>query len=94
MVVSFSLIRNRIPLSYSFFLPSLLPSFDTNRYVVLETVGKGGSSKVFKVLSADLKIYALKQVFLDRADPSTIENCILNFHFTVIKTFLLFSNLC
>lgn len=31
-------------------------------YLILEMVGKGGSSKVYKVLSADYKIFALKRV--------------------------------
>lgn len=31
-------------------------------YLVLELVGKGGSSKVYKVLSSDMRIFALKRV--------------------------------
>lgn len=33
-------------------------------YVRLELLGKGGSSKVYKAMSQDLKIYALKRVNL------------------------------
>lgn len=43
-------------------------------YVKLECIGKGGSSKVFKVLSKELKIYALKRVYLEGAEPLTIKS--------------------
>jgi serine/threonine protein kinase len=43
-------------------------------YVKLECIGKGGSSKVFKVLSRELKLFALKRVYLEGAEPSTIKS--------------------
>jgi serine/threonine-protein kinase TTK/MPS1 len=42
--------------------------------VRLSCVGKGGSSKVFKVMDQELRIYALKRVSLEGADRTTIEN--------------------
>jgi serine/threonine-protein kinase TTK/MPS1 len=41
-------------------------------YVKLACVGKGGSSKVFKVMSKDLNIYALKRVSL-QAEPTILQ---------------------
>ena len=45
-------------------------------YSILEVIGKGGSSKVFKVLGADRKVYAVKRVRLDQADEETVESYI------------------
>ncbi|KAF9909702.1 Dual-specificity kinase, spindle pole body (SPB) duplication and spindle checkpoint function [Linnemannia zychae] len=42
-------------------------------YTRLAQVGKGGSSKVYKVLSTTSKIMALKKVSFDNADRSTVE---------------------
>eukprot|EP00127_Corallochytrium_limacisporum_P000620 Clim_evm19s22 gene=Clim_evmTU19s22 len=43
-----------------------------NRYVKLQLIGKGGSSKVYKVMNRDdLKLYALKQVKLAGESQST-----------------------
>lgn len=42
--------------------PESLISVSGKQYLILELIGKGGSSKVYKVLSADMKIYALKRV--------------------------------
>lgn len=39
-------------------------------YTKLEMIGKGGSSKVYKVLAADGKLYALKRVQLKGVDPT------------------------
>ena len=39
-------------------------------------IGRGGSSKVFQVISAEGKIFALKRVRLDKSDPITIEGYI------------------
>ncbi|CAG9463572.1 unnamed protein product [Pedinophyceae sp. YPF-701] len=39
------------------------------KYKVLECVGKGGSSKVYKVIGPDNRIYALKRIKLDGRDP-------------------------
>ncbi|KAI3638571.1 hypothetical protein MIR68_003069 [Amoeboaphelidium protococcarum] len=41
-------------------------------YAKLDLIGKGGSSKVFKVLSPDGQIYALKRVQLKGVDAQTI----------------------
>jgi serine/threonine-protein kinase TTK/MPS1 len=38
----------------------------------LELVGRGGSSKVFKVLASDGKLYALKRVQLRGVDATTV----------------------
>lgn len=42
--------------------PDSLVTVNQRPYLILEMVGKGGSSKVFKVLSHDMKILALKRV--------------------------------
>lgn len=41
-------------------------------YKVLQMVGRGGSSKVFKVLSTDNQIFALKKVSLSNLDETTL----------------------
>ena len=41
------------------------------RYVKLECVGKGGSSKVFKVMAPNKKIYALKRIRLSGRESSS-----------------------
>lgn len=41
-------------------------------YLKLECIGKGGSSRVYRVLGADCCVYALKRVRLSRMDPSSI----------------------
>ncbi|TMW59583.1 hypothetical protein Poli38472_004652 [Pythium oligandrum] len=42
-------------------------------YIKLEQIGSGGSSKVYRMLGPDLKIYALKKIKLKRLDPKSIE---------------------
>ncbi|KAL1924075.1 uncharacterized protein VTP21DRAFT_7110 [Calcarisporiella thermophila] len=42
----------------------------------LEIIGRGGSSKVFKVMDPKGRIFALKRVSFDRADAATIESYI------------------
>ncbi|KAJ3431879.1 dual specificity protein kinase ttk [Anaeramoeba flamelloides] len=43
-------------------------------YIILKQVGRGGSSKVFKVLSKDFTtIYALKKVYIKGIDPKSLE---------------------
>lgn len=42
------------------------------RFTKLEEIGKGGSSKVYRVLSPDHRMYALKEVNLSEADESTV----------------------
>lgn len=41
-------------------------------FLKLETVGRGGSSKVFKVLAPDYQVLALKRVKLQRTDAKTL----------------------
>lgn len=41
-------------------------------YVRLEVIGRGGSSKVFRVLGPDLQVYALKRVKLGRGDSGSL----------------------
>jgi serine/threonine protein kinase len=40
--------------------------------VKIDCIGKGGSSKVFKVIAQDMNIYAVKKVSLSDADSETI----------------------
>uniref|UniRef100_K3W8P1 Protein kinase domain-containing protein n=1 Tax=Globisporangium ultimum (strain ATCC 200006 / CBS 805.95 / DAOM BR144) TaxID=431595 RepID=K3W8P1_GLOUD len=42
-------------------------------YIKLEQIGSGGSSKVYRMLGPDLKIYALKKIKLKRLDAKSIE---------------------
>ncbi|KDQ06365.1 hypothetical protein BOTBODRAFT_39650 [Botryobasidium botryosum FD-172 SS1] len=43
-------------------------------YHRLDCIGRGGSSRVYRVLSTDNAIYAVKKVSLDRADEETINS--------------------
>ncbi|KAF9195685.1 Dual-specificity kinase, spindle pole body (SPB) duplication and spindle checkpoint function [Haplosporangium sp. Z 11] len=43
-------------------------------YIRLNQIGKGGSSKVYKVLAANNRIFALKRVLLGKADQATIDS--------------------
>ena len=45
-----------------------------NPYLVLQKIGKGGSSKVYKVIAPDMSIYALKRVDISQKDPSIVES--------------------
>ncbi|RLN47335.1 hypothetical protein BBJ29_005567 [Phytophthora kernoviae] len=42
------------------------------QYIKLEQIGSGGSSKVFRMLGPDLKIYALKKIKLKKLDEQSI----------------------
>ena len=42
-------------------------------YLKLECVGRGGSSRVYRVLGDDLGVHALKRVRLSRMEPSAVE---------------------
>ncbi|KAF4031044.1 Protein kinase domain [Phytophthora infestans] len=42
------------------------------KYIKLEQIGSGGSSKVFRMLGPDLKIYALKKIKLKKLDAQSI----------------------
>jgi serine/threonine-protein kinase TTK/MPS1 len=39
-------------------------------------IGRGGSSKVYKVMAPNNRIFALKRVMLNKADPATVEGYI------------------
>lgn len=41
-------------------------------YARLDLIGKGGSSRVYRVMNASNEIYAIKRVSLDKADAETI----------------------
>ncbi|KAF9281400.1 Dual-specificity kinase, spindle pole body (SPB) duplication and spindle checkpoint function [Mortierella alpina] len=65
--------------------PAAAPTKQENRvtiyvngraYTRLNLIGKGGSSKVFKVLAHNNRIFALKRVIFAKADQSTIEGYI------------------
>lgn len=43
-------------------------------YVKLETIGRGGSSRVYRVLGPDFHIYAMKRIKLRRTDTSSTAN--------------------
>ncbi|KAG0264362.1 Dual-specificity kinase, spindle pole body (SPB) duplication and spindle checkpoint function [Mortierella polycephala] len=43
-------------------------------YTRLNQIGKGGSSKVYKVLAANNRIFALKRVLFGKADQTTIDS--------------------
>jgi serine/threonine-protein kinase TTK/MPS1 len=43
------------------------------KFQILQLVGKGGSSKVYKVIGTDFQIYALKKVRLKGLDKATLE---------------------
>lgn len=42
------------------------------RYIKLEQIGSGGSSKVYRMLGPDLKVYALKKIKLKKLDAQSI----------------------
>lgn len=43
-------------------------------YLRLDVIGRGGSSKVYKVLSRDYNIYALKRVRLNKKEGASLSN--------------------
>ncbi|KAH0794403.1 Pkinase-domain-containing protein [Histomonas meleagridis] len=43
-------------------------------YLVLKKIGKGGSSKVYKVMAPDSNIYALKRVNINNINPQALES--------------------
>lgn len=64
---------------YYVFLQSLLCSFpfylvqvNKKQYARLDMIGKGGSSRVFRVITPSNEIFALKKVSLDKSDVDTV----------------------
>ncbi|KAG0203966.1 Dual-specificity kinase, spindle pole body (SPB) duplication and spindle checkpoint function [Mortierella sp. GBA30] len=57
-------------------IPPSLPAVNGRGYTRLNLIGKGGSSKVFKVLAPNNRIFALKRVIFAKADQSTIDGYI------------------
>ena len=47
-------------------------SVSGRNYMRLEQIGRGGSSKVYKVLGNDMKIYALKRIRPQRMNRKTL----------------------
>jgi serine/threonine-protein kinase TTK/MPS1 len=43
-------------------------------YIKLDVIGRGGSSKVYKVIGPDFQIYALKRVNLQNTDEATVSS--------------------
>ncbi|RUS34918.1 hypothetical protein BC938DRAFT_477831 [Jimgerdemannia flammicorona] len=49
---------------------------NNRQFTRLDTIGRGGSSKVYKVMTTNHHIYALKKVMFDKADQSAISGYI------------------
>jgi serine/threonine-protein kinase TTK/MPS1 len=47
---------------------------NSNPYLALQKIGKGGSSKVYKVMTPDASIYALKRVDISEQPPVAVES--------------------
>ncbi|OHS95721.1 hypothetical protein TRFO_10368 [Tritrichomonas foetus] len=58
------------------FNESKIVTVNDQPYWILQKIGKGGSSKVYKVLSSDMAVYALKIVDLSQASQMAIESFI------------------
>ncbi|KAG8936409.1 Dual-specificity kinase, spindle pole body (SPB) duplication and spindle checkpoint function [Tulasnella sp. 418] len=54
--------------------PNPIIAVHRKQYQRLECIGRGGSSRVYKVVSPDNAIYAIKRVSLENADQQTIES--------------------
>jgi serine/threonine-protein kinase TTK/MPS1 len=48
------------------------PQVNKKQYARLDLLGKGGSSRVYRVLNTTNEIYAIKRVTLEKADDATI----------------------
>jgi serine/threonine-protein kinase TTK/MPS1 len=53
--------------------PSRVFMVNGTPYLTLQKIGKGGSSKVYKVLAPDTSVYALKRVDISNHQPHAIE---------------------
>lgn len=58
----------------SFFKKATIYTVNGKPYFCLEKIGKGGSSKVYKVMTPQGDVYALKRVDLSHANASAIES--------------------
>jgi len=57
-------------------MPDMTVTINGKQYVLLEEIGKGGSSNVFKSLSEEFHICAIKRVPIDpKADHVCSESC-------------------
>lgn len=63
-----------------FFNSSKIIIINDHPYLKIQKIGKGGSSKVYKVLSPDGSVYALKIVDLSKASPEAIESFVNEIH--------------
>lgn len=61
-------------MSWTIFLISL--EVNKRAYARLDMIGKGGSSRVFRVLSNANELYAIKRVSLDKTDSDTMSGYI------------------
>lgn len=59
---------------------SKMISVKDHLYLAVQKIGKGGSSKVYKVLSSDGQVYALKVVNLSNAGPEAVESFVNEIH--------------
>lgn len=59
---------------------SKIITINDHSYLKIQKIGKGGSSKVYKVLSPDGSVYALKIVDLSKASPEAIESFVNEIH--------------
>ena len=66
--------------SSDFINSSKIITINDHYYLKIQKIGKGGSSKVYKVLSPDGSVYALKIVDLSKASPEAIESFVNEIH--------------
>lgn len=51
----------------------MFPQVNKKPYSRMDMIGKGGSSRVYRVMTGNHDIFALKRVQLDRVDPDTVQ---------------------
>jgi serine/threonine protein kinase len=64
----------RISSCFTFLDPKNMITVNGQPYLKLAVIGRGGSSKVFKVMGTDNEMYALKRIKLHKTDPETVRN--------------------